>query len=365
MTGNNTITKPTLFLDKEKCKKNIQRMFQKAQENKLELRPHFKTHQSLEIGSWFKDLGVQKITVSSISMAEYFSTQWDDITIAFPTNILEIDSINKLASTITINLAIENEESIEYLSEHLKFEVNVLLKIDVGYHRTGINPNNIDFIDRIFHKIDQNPRINFIGFLGHAGHTYGCRTENEIKEIHSESIQIMSRLKTKYVDRYPNLTISLGDTPSCSVAEDFSGIDEIRPGNFVFYDLTQHSIGSNSMAQIAVALACPIVAVHADRSEVVVYGGGVHLSKDRLADNDHGVIFGRVALKTINGWGDPIPNTYVNSLSQEHGIISVQQRDIDTYKVGDFVFILPVHSCMAANSMKSYTTLEGERISRL
>ena len=358
------ITKPTLFIDKKKCRENISRMFSKAKTNSIELRPHFKTHQSLEIGSWFKDVGVKKITVSSVSMAEYFSMQWNDITIAFPTNILEIEPINALAKKITLNLCIENEESISFLGEHLKFKVNIFLKMDVGYHRTGINPTNSNLIKIILEKIDANPFLNFIGFLGHAGHTYKCKTHEAVKEIHSKSLSFMAKLKNEYIAQYPNLIISLGDTPSCSIADDFSGVDEIRPGNFVFYDLTQNHIGSNSIAQIAVALACPIVALHKKRSEIVVYGGGVHLSKDRLED-EKGTIFGRVARKTENGWGDLIPNTYVKSLSQEHGIISVPNDEIDKYEIGDYLMILPIHSCMTGNLMKSYTTFEGQNISRL
>ena len=358
------ITKPTLILDKKKCKENISNMFSKSKRHNLEFRPHFKTHQSLEVGSWFKEVGINKITVSSVSMAEYFCTQWNDITIAFPTNILEIEPINTLAKSITLNLCIENEESISFLSEHLKFKTNIFLKIDVGYHRTGINPTNCDLINSILDKIDANPLLNFIGFLGHAGHTYKCRSQEAIKEKHSKSLNIMAKLKESYVSRYPNLIISLGDTPSCSVADDFSGVDEMRPGNFVFYDLTQNLIGSNSIAQIAVALACPIVAIHKERSEIVVYGGGVHFSKDRLEDKES-LVFGRVVEKEKNGWGDLIPNTYVKSLSQEHGIISVPKNNMDNYRIGDFLMILPVHSCMTGNLMKSYTTFDGKIISRL
>jgi len=358
------INKPTFILDKKKCKENINTMFSKSKRHNLQFRPHFKTHQSLEIGSWFKEIGVNKITVSSISMAEYFSKQWNDITIAFPTNILEIESINALAKNITLNLCIENEESISFLSKHLKFKVNILLKMDVGYHRTGINPSNSNLIQAILDIIDGNPLFSFIGFLGHAGHTYKCKTHKAIKEAHSKSLSVMAKLKDKYASQYPNMIISLGDTPSCSVAVDFSGVDEIRPGNFVFYDLTQNLIGSNSIAQIAVALACPIVAIHKDRSEIIIYGGGVHFSKERI-ETEKGLIFGRVVEKRTNSWGDLIPDMYIKSLSQEHGTIAVPKGEMDNYKIGDYLMILPIHSCMTGNTMKSYTTFEGEIISRL
>ncbi|WP_074406761.1 alanine racemase [Aquimarina megaterium] len=358
------ITKPTLIIDQQKCRENINRMFNKAKYHNLDFRPHFKSHQSLEIGSWYKELGVNKITVSSVDMAKYFSEDWKNITIAFPVNILEIQSINDLASKIIINLVVENVESISFLSEHLISNVNVFLKIDVGYHRTGINPKDKNLMDTILKVINANHYLTFVGFLGHAGHTYKCRTQEAIKEIHHISLEIMTSLKVQYKSQYPNLIVSLGDTPSCSVAEDFTGVNEIRPGNFVFYDLTQHKIGSNSISQIAVAMTCPIVAIHEDRSEIVVYGGGVHFSKDRLEDKE-GTIFGRVVEKTEMGWGNIILGMYVNSLSQEHGIISVPKSEINNYKIGDCLLILPIHSCMTANLMKSYLDINNKVITRL
>lgn len=354
------IIKPTLLLDEQKCRANISQMHKKALTHQVQFRPHFKTHQSLEIGRWFKALGVNKITVSSLSMASYFSEEWNDITIAFPTNINEIDMINALASKITINLAIENIESITHLSKYLNYKVNILLKIDVGYHRTGIEPSNTDLINDILNVINSNLLLTFIGFLGHAGHSYKCRTAEDIKKVHSFALKIMSELK----GHYPNAIVSLGDTPTCSVAEDFTGVDEIRPGNFVFYDLTQNKIGSNSPSQIAVALACPIVAIHKKRSEIVIYGGGVHFSKDRLEDVE-GTVYGRVVEKTDSGWGNIIPNMYVNSLSQEHGIVTVPPSIINNYTIGDHLLILPIHSCMAGNLMKKYITLDGKNITRL
>lgn len=347
------ITKPTLIIDEYKCRENIKRMFKKARYYNLDFRPHFKTHQSLEIGSWFKELGVNKITVSSVDMANYFSEDWENITIAFPFNIREIESINELASRITINLVIENIESISFLSKHLISNVNILLKIDVGYHRTGISPKDKNLMDTILKLINSNHHLTFIGFLGHAGHTYKCRTQEAIRKIHASSLEIMTGLKTLYKSQYPNLIVSLGDTPSCSLADDFTGVDEIRPGNFVFYDLTQHKIGSTAISRIAVAMICPIVSIHKNRSEIVIYGGGVHFSKDRLEDKE-GTVFGRVVEKTKIGWGDVIPRMYISSLSQEHGIVSVPKSKISKYKIGDYLMILPIHSCMTANSMKWY-----------
>ena len=96
------VNKPTLLLNKEKSFNNILKVQKKIKNSNVEIRPHFKTHQSLEIGKWFKEFGINKITVSSVSMAKYFSKDWDDITIAFPLNIHEINDIIKLQEKINL-----------------------------------------------------------------------------------------------------------------------------------------------------------------------------------------------------------------------------------------------------------------------
>ena len=113
----NKIVKPTLVLNKKIALNNIKKQIQISRKNNIILRPHFKTHQSLEIGTWFKSLGIKKITVSSLKMAEYFSAQWDDITLAFPVNIREIKTINTLLSSITLNLLLESVFVLKFLEK--------------------------------------------------------------------------------------------------------------------------------------------------------------------------------------------------------------------------------------------------------
>jgi D-serine deaminase-like pyridoxal phosphate-dependent protein len=142
-------------------------------------------------------------------------------------------------------------------------------------------------------------------------------------------------------------------------------VNEIRPGNLVFYDLAQCAIGSCLIDQIAVAMACPVVAKYPDRNEVVVYGGGVHFSKDFLKQPDGIIHYGKIVNLNNAGWSVEETGMYVKSLSQEHGIIHAEKELAEKIKVGDFLGILPVHSCLTAESMKSYLTLDGERISHL
>ena len=359
------IIRPVLLLDKKKAVRNIFRMVSKARKANVSFRPHFKTHQSAEIGEWYKEFGVNKITVSSVSMAEYFAAHgWKDITIAFPANILEIDAINRLASQIKINLLFESADSVDRFNTKMNHNAGAFLKIDTGYHRTGVPHDDYSRITEIVSAIEISSRLELKGFLTHAGHTYAAKNKDEILSIHRETVERMFALKEKFSAGDRKMAISIGDTPSCSISEDFGAVDEIRPGNFVFYDVMQYALGSCKTENIAVALAVPIVAIHPERNEIIVYGGGVHLSKENIELYENN-IFGLPVDLSDSGWNEPWEDSFVSKLSQEHGTIKVPAEKLNSLKVGDIIGILPVHSCLTASCMGEYVTLEGTKLELL
>lgn len=354
---------PTLLLDEKICRKNISNMVNKAATNNVLFRPHFKTHQSIEIGEWFRELGITAITVSSIKMATFFAEHgWKDITVAIPANSLEKDRINRLAKNITLNLITADIDGTKKLASILEYPVNFWIKIDVGYHRTGVLYDDYNVISSILEVVSKNKNLNFCGFLTHAGQSYHCRDKSEIIKVHNESTTILLDLKKKYISQFPHLKISVGDTPTCTVADDFTMVDEIRPGNFVFYDIMQVQISACEKKDIAVAIACPVVAKHSDRNEIIVIGGGIHFSKDFIERSDGNKSFGDLVVLDENGWSAPIEGCFMSKLSQEHGTIFVSDEVFHQIEVGDIVGILPVHSCMTANLMGGYTTLSGKKL---
>jgi len=354
------IQTPTLILDKEKCLSNLQKMAGKAYASQVIFRPHFKTHQSAYIGNWFRKLGIHAITVSSVNMAKYFSNYgWRDITIAMPFNILESSEINELARNADVNILAESIETLKSLESHLVHGVGVYVEIDTGYKRSGIDWENLKKINSIVDFLKDATMLSFKGFLTHAGHTYHAGNVDEIKNIHQDSIRIMKYLKENYVEEWPSLRLSIGDTPSCSIADSFIDVDEIRPGNFIFYDLMQYSLGVCTMDEIAMVVACPVVAKNLSRNEIVIYGGAVHLSKEFLYTGSGDRIFGYVVKINEKGWSQPLPNTSLVNISQEHGIIEAPPDIVNEISRGDILGIIPVHACLAANLLREYQTLEG------
>jgi len=356
------ISRPTLLLDEKKCKANIKMMADKAKKTGVVLRPHFKTHQSHEIGRWFRAQGVTKCTVSSIRMASYFAADgWEDITVAFPTNVLEINEINRLASVCKLNLAFVSPEAVRKLKAGLVRPVQCVIEIDTGYHRTGVAPDDFKLIDSILAEL-KDSLVAFKGFFCHSGQSYNDRSKEAILKTYRETSDQMKSIGNHYREAFPALELSMGDTPTCSVSTDFEGIHELRPGNFVFFDITQRVIGSCTNDDIAIAMACPVVAVYPERNEIIVHGGGVHFSKDTLKREDGKVVFGEAVRLNDHGWDAQLLPIYAKSLSQEHGILYAPDSEIGKYKVGDVLGILPVHSCLTADAMGEYRTLDGKLI---
>lgn len=364
----NRIDQPALILDENQAKANILFMVQKANRAGVQLRPHFKTHQSAEIGEWFRCLGVQKITVSSVEMAEYFANHgWQDICIAFPVNPRQTERIKQLASRVKLSVLVESVEGVRALEQIGSQHVAVWIKIDVGAHRTGLDWEVLSGIQQVCAQVMRHHHLDLTGLITHSGHTYKAGSKNEIIGLFREGIERLDGVRTKLNQcGFTGLQVSVGDTPGCTLCDDFHGAEEIRPGNFVFYDVHQLLLGVCSPDQIAVTAACPVVALHPEREEVVIYGGAIHLSRDVNWVN--GVEnFGWVALEDEKRWTAPIPGAYIQSLSQEHGIIHYPRSAFEEHpvKIGELVFVLPAHSCLTVQALGEYFTLDGKKITTM
>jgi len=352
--NNDTLIEPTLLIHEARARRNIRAMAEKARRASVRFRPHFKTHQSAAVGEWFRAAGVSAITVSSVAMAAYFARHgWTDITLAFPVNVRQLEEINGLAGRITLGLLVENGTALAHLQRRLVQPVDIWLKVDTGYHRTGVWHEDTATLQALARGIRQSPRLRLRGLLSHAGHAYQARGRAELVRIQTETVTRLRQARERLAaGGVGPLEISVGDTPCCRAAEGFDGVDEIRPGNFVFFDVMQWEIGACGEEELAAGLACPVVGVYPERNELVVYGGAVHLSKDRVINRDGREVYGYAVTWDGRAWGAIQTARYVRSLSQEHGIVRLDPAEVSEWQVGDLLVILPVHSCLTVNLMR-------------
>ncbi len=336
MPGLSFPERPQLIVDLDKVRKNIAKVIGRLKQCGVSVRPHFKTHQCAAIGELFRDVGIRAVTVSSLDMATYFASHgWRDITLAVPINHRQLDAICQFDPQVRLNLLVDSVETTIAIDDALKGAVSprpkqaVWVKVDVGYGRVGIKWDNEKDLLSLVKLIERSDVLEFCGLLTHSGHTYDCRGREEVINQFEEGRNRMLRLKQMLAQHGITSPISMGDTPSASLAENFDGVEEMRPGNFVFYDLVQAQVGSCEAEEIAVAIACPVIGKYEDDLKVVVYGGSVHLSKDSvMIDGER--VFGQLALPTQRGWDVvPLSEARVVSCCQEVSKLKVSQHVFD------------------------------------
>jgi len=354
------VSKPTLIIDEQIARSNIRKMQALAFNSNVVFRPHFKTHQSVTVGRWFKEEGCTAITVSSVDMASYFAADgWNDITIAAPVNLLQMQELNSLAQKISLNVVVDNMSSLAALLEKVQNPVGVFLKIDTGSQRCGIMPEMAEEIVTMCTMMQQNSKAVFKGLLVHSGHTYKAKSVDEIQQIYTLDKKILSELKThlkQYCDK--DIIISIGDTPGCATQEDVSFANEIRPGNFVFYDLFQFQLGVCNVDEISCFMACPISGIYPNRNEIIIYGGAVHFSKDSL-EYENKQIFGMAATFNHKHGLQLIENIQIEKLWQEHGLLKISANEMQHLTPGDIMCFIPVHSCLTLDAVREVKNTEG------
>jgi D-serine deaminase-like pyridoxal phosphate-dependent protein len=353
---------PTALLDNEKARRNIRTMAEKAARQKIRFRPHFKTHQSEEIGEWFREAGVGSITVSSVRMAAYFAKNgWADILIAFPANLRELSEINKLAASVNLSLIMESPDVAVGLDRGLTHAINVWVKVDTGMLRAGIWWEDAQEIEELCSVIRSSKNLELLGLLTHAGQTYHAASPDEIRKLYKESNQRLIELRDDLQRKSGlELKISVGDTPGCWLSDDLGAVDEIRPGNFLLFDAMMMDLGVCCPEDVALVVACPVVAKHKNRNELVIYGGAIHLSKEFML-RARNPIYGYVVELDGAGWEFKSRDNYVVSLSQEHGIVRLTNDVFERVKIGGLLGIIPVHSCLAVDTMGYLFDLLGIR----
>ena len=328
---------PAVLVDLDVLEKNIARQAERAREAGVRLRPHAKTHKCPEIARMQLAAGAAGISLAKTSEAEVFAEAgFDDIFIAYPVAGLgKAERLLALSDRLRLAVGTDSVEGGRQLSEPFQAagrRLDVLLKIDVGYHRVGVLPENaLEFARRVA----ELPGLKLRGVFTHAGHVYQAETPEAIAQIGKLEGEILFSCAEAL--RRSGLSIeevSVGSTPSARHAMRVAGVTECRPGNYVFHDGSQAALGTCDLEDCAMTILATVVSVPA-RDRVCLDAGSKTLSQDTLRPraNGHGLILGT--------------SSRLQSLSEEHGVARIEEGD--SFRVGDRVRILPNHACVVSN----------------
>src|SRR4051812_23252007 len=283
-----TLKTPSLVLDITKVKRNAETMSRRVKQFGADLRPHIKTHKCIEVARIQTAGHSGAVTVSTLAEARAFAANgFTKITYAIPIEPGKFDEAIEISRDCELSLITDDADVPAQLNDAARqadVQLNVLLKVDCGYHRCGVEPGN-PAATEIPRRIADASNLRFTGILTHAGHSYNCQTKPEVLALAKHERDLMAdfgEALRKKVGGVP--IVSIGSTPTITSVDHLDGIDEVRPGNYIFFDAFQATLGSCSLDDCALTVLASVVhraGGEADRRKVIIDAGAIALSKDR------------------------------------------------------------------------------------
>ena len=359
------LSTPCALVDLDRLERNAASMSQQARRLGVRLRPHVKTHKCVEAARIQTAGEHGGITVSTLAEARAFADAgFADITWAVPVALDRLDDCTDLARrTDRFRVLVDHPRAVVELeafaaAEGLRFEV--LLEVDCGHHRSGVDPGDPAAV-QLAAAIHSSPHLELAGILTHAGQSYRCGSRADAAGVARHERDIMVAFAGRLRAAGIAVTeVSVGSTPTVTAAEDLTGITEVRPGNYLFFDAFQAAVGSCRLDDVAFSVLATVIGVYPGRRELVVNAGALALSKDPGPVHvDPGCGFGVVVAPADQL---PIPGLRVVSISQEHGVLRSDRPLASSWELGNRVRILPNHSCLAAACFDRFHVVRGSEV---
>jgi D-serine deaminase-like pyridoxal phosphate-dependent protein len=334
------IDTPALLVDRQRLEANIRRFAEIAAQAGVALRPHIKTHKTLEIAQMQLRAGAGGITCAKLGEAEVYAAHgFRDIFVAYPViGPIKARRAAQLARTCRLIVGVESVTGIQQLSEAASAEdvtLSVRLELDSGLHRTGVLPEIAEELCRL---ILTAPGLHLDGLFTFRGASF--------PDAPSRDRDVLGRLEGEWMvaqaDRLrdagiPIDSVSVGSTPTAQAAASVPGVTEVRPGTYVFFDRMTTRAGTASPDEISLSILTTIVSRPAPDIAVIDAG-----SKTFCGD----IIPAQTGLE---GYGVTVDGVsgIVERMNEEHGIVRLAAGYDPA--IGEKLAFFPNHVCTSVN----------------
>jgi D-serine deaminase-like pyridoxal phosphate-dependent protein len=355
---------PQVLIDHTRAMNNIARVQALASSAGVQLRPHAKTHKSPTVARWQIDAGAVGIACAKIGEAEVFvDAGIKDIRLPYPVNPMNAPRLLSLIDRAAISIIVDHPAVARGWSDVMRSagrKLDVLVKVDVGFHRCGIDPDGdaLAFLQ----SVASLPGLKLRGLLSHAGHAYHAASEDELRTIAGREAETLGGLKQQAAASGIALDeISVGATPTLRFSAGQPGVTELRPGNYVYFDRTQLALGAASLDDCALTVMATVVAKHSGR--IILDCGSKTLTNDAARGIAASPGYGAVLAGESDAldYAREIDETLtIERLSEEHATVRV--TGTTRLEPGDRVRVVPNHSCVVSNLVDVVRLVEGETV---
>jgi D-serine deaminase-like pyridoxal phosphate-dependent protein len=335
-------------VDLDRADARIARMAAVMRERGVALRPHAKTHKSLEFARRQVDAGAVGLTVATIGEAEVFADAgFADLFIAFPLIAAgpKAERLRRLAERCALSVGADSEAGLDALAAAVRGATErprVLIEIDSGAGRTGVRPAEAGALAR--HAADLG--LEVAGAFTHEGHGYkgGAARSAAGDDAVTELAAAAAALRSEGLEP---AVLSAGSTPTAELSA-HGVVTEERPGTYVFGDRLQAALAGEPPEDAALMVAATVVSA-GPRGGFVVDAGAKILAQDvSPLMPGHGAILG-------------YPAAVIQRLNDHHGVVDLPPG-AGRPAVGSVVWVVPNHVCPVVNLVDEYVVASAGQV---
>jgi D-serine deaminase-like pyridoxal phosphate-dependent protein len=325
------IQTPCLMVDRDVLEANLVAMADRARDLGFPLRPHAKTHKCFEIARRQLALGATGLTVATVGEAEAFADAgFTDLFIAYPVWASGVrgSRLRALAERVALLVGVDSGEGAEVLARALGgAEVDVVVEVDSGQHRTGVAPERAGDVAAAARRHG----LGVAGVFTFPGHSYepGRRKQAALDEARALQVAAAA-LRQAGMDADLR---SGGSTPTAALVIE-GALSEMRPGVYVFNDAQQVELGAAGWDTVALTAAATVVSLHG--RDLILDAGSKVLGADRPS------------WASGSGRLPDYPQARISALSEHHATASFGEAG-PLPELGSLVRVAPNHVCAAVN----------------
>ncbi|MBA3855285.1 MAG: alanine racemase [Cyanobacteria bacterium PR.3.49] len=346
--GNSTdlIDTPCLLVDLDIVDKNLESLFQKFRNRKVNVRPHLKTVKSPEFAKLLLQAGAIGVCTAKVSEAEVMAAAGiEDILIT--TEIIGAAKLGRLTKLISkhpeIKVVVDSQIGIAAMQQsasEANVNLKVLIELNVGQNRAGTEPGEPAL--KLANEIAKQPNLHLLGIQGYEGHLQLLTDEAERKRLCTEAMErLMSTVALLRENGHTTEVITSGGTGTAEYCAD-AGVNEVQPGSFVFMDgAYRRAIGERYGH--ALTVVATVISKPAD-NRCVIDAGFKSLSTDS----------GNAELKVQS-------DISYRPAGDEHGILESASGTIPL-NIGDRVELIPSHIDTTVNLHDYYYCHRGGKL---
>jgi D-serine deaminase-like pyridoxal phosphate-dependent protein len=345
---------PAILIDLDVMDRNLARVADYSREHGLRLRPHTKTHKIPALGRRQIEGGAVGLTVAKVSEAEVMlQSGAPDLLIAYPViGRPKLERLMHVAAQTAVTVSLDSVEAAKQLSAAAQWarrEIGVLAELDAGLGRVGVTPGR-ELIE-LARAIGRLPGLRLDGIAFYPGHI------KMLDEEGHQAIQALGELIRSVLRelRWAGLAVSIvsgGSTPALFESHRIAGLNEIRPGTYIFNDRNTMLMGACTLDECAASIMTTVVST-ARPGQIIIDGGSKTFSSDRPASGD--VSFGHIV---------EAPDAVFTKMNEEHGYVDVRSVD-RRFAVGDHLRVIPNHICVAMNLHECVYGIRGDRVEQV